>query len=235
MKNNNFIKGVIDGLPICIGYFAVSFAFGITAVQSGLSPLEALLISATNLTSAGQVAGLPIIAGGGSLIEMAISQLVINSRYTLMSVSVSQKFSRSIEIPDRLLIAFGITDEIFGVSVSKKGLLDKLYMAGIILISHFGWSLGTLIGAVSGNILPDIIIASLGLAIYGMFIAIVMPVVKKEKSTALCVIGAIALSCAFRYLQFLQSIPSGFVTIICAVIPSMLFAFISPLNEEVAE
>lgn len=235
MKNNNFIKGVIDGLPICIGYFAVSFAFGITAVQSGLSPLEALLISATNLTSAGQVAGLPIIAGGGSLIEMAISQLVINSRYTLMSVSVSQKFSRSIKIPDRLLIAFGITDEIFGVSVSKKGLLDKLYMAGIILISHFGWSLGTLIGAVSGNILPDIIIASLGLAIYGMFIAIVMPVVKKEKSTALCVIGAIALSCAFRYLPFLQSIPSGFVTIICAVIPSMLFAFISPLNEEVAE
>ena len=213
----------------------MSFAFGITAVQSGLSPLEALLISATNLTSAGQVAGLPIIAGGGSLIEMAISQLVINSRYTLMSVSVSQKFSRSIKIPDRLLIAFGITDEIFGVSVSKKGLLDKLYMAGIILISHFGWSLGTLIGAVSGNILPDIIIASLGLAIYGMFIAIVMPVVKKEKSTALCVIGAIALSCAFRYLPFLQSIPSGFVTIICAVIPSMLFAFISPLNEEVAE
>ena len=235
MENNKFFKGITDGLPICIGYFAVSFAFGITAVQSGLSWLEAVLISATNLTSAGQVAGLPIIAGGGSLFEMAISQLVINSRYSLMSVSLSQKLSSSIRLPHRFAIAFGNTDEIFGVAVSNKGVVGKKYMYGLILTPYIGWSTGTLIGAVCGNILPAIIISSLGLAIYGMFIAIVVPVVKKEKNTAFCVIGAIALSCAFRYISFLQAVPKGFVTIICAVIPSLLFAFIAPIETEVTE
>lgn len=229
---NRFLKGVTDGLPICIGYFAVSFAFGISAVQSGLSWLEALLISASNLTSAGQVAGLPIIAGGGSLIEMAVSQLIINSRYSLMSVSLSQRFSDNIKLFDRFIIAFGNTDEIFGVAVSNKELVGKRYMYGLILTPYIGWSLGTLTGAIGGNILPAIVISSLGLAIYGMFIAIVVPVIKKEKNTALCVLGAVGLSCAFRYIPLLQSVPTGFVTIICAVIPSLIFAFTAPLETE---
>lgn len=232
MENNSFLKGLTNGLPICIGYFAVSFAFGISAVQSGLSWLEALLISATNLTSAGQVAGLPIIAGGGSLAEMAVSQLVINSRYSLMSVSLSQKFSKSIRLLDRMLIAFGNTDEIFGVAVSNKGSLGKRYMYGLILTPYIGWSTGTLVGAVAGNILPAVIITSLGLAIYGMFIAIVVPVIKRELNTALCVAAAVLLSCAFRYLPFLQAVPEGFVTIICAVIPSLIFAVAAPVKEE---
>ena len=235
MENNKFLKGITDGLPICIGYFAVSFAFGITAVQSGLSWLEALLISATNLTSAGQVAGLPIIAGGGGLVEMAVSQLVINSRYSLMSVSLSQKLSDTVSLPHRFAIAFGNTDEIFGVTMSNKCYVGKKYMYGLILTPFLGWSSGTLIGAVSGNILPEIVISSLGLAIYGMFIAIVVPVVKKEKSTALCVLCAIALSCAFYYLPLLSAVPSGFVTIICAVIPSLIFAFAAPIETEAAE
>lgn len=235
MENNKFLKGITDGLPICIGYFAVSFAFGIAAIQSGLSWLEALLISATNLTSAGQVAGLPIIAGGGSFVEMAVSQLVINSRYSLMSVSLSQKLSDSISLPHRFLIAFGNTDEIFGVSISNKGTVGKRYMYGLILTPYFGWSLGTLFGAILGNVLPAIIIASLGVAIYGMFIAIVVPVIKKERNTALCVLLAIAISCAFKYLPFLGNIPSGFTVIICAVIPSLIFAFAAPIETEVAE
>lgn len=236
MENNSFKKGVIDGLPICFGYFAVSFAFGISAVQGGLSWLEALLISAFNLTSAGQLAGVGVIIGSGSLIEMAVSQLVINSRYSLMSVSLSQKLSDSVSLLDRFLISFGNTDEIFAVSISNKGTVGKRYMYGLILTPYFGWSLGTLLGAVLGNILPSIVISSLGLAIYGMFVAIVVPVVKKEKATLLCVLGAILLSCLFKYLPLLSVIPSGFVIIICAVIPSLIFAFAAPIKtEEVSE
>ncbi|MBO7217798.1 MAG: AzlC family ABC transporter permease [Clostridia bacterium] len=232
MENNKFKKGVVDGLPICFGYLAVSFAFGISAVQGGLSWLEALLISATNLTSAGQLAGIGVIIGGGSLIEMAVTQLVINSRYSLMSVSLSQKLSEKIPLLHRFLIAFGNTDEIFAVSVSQKGMVGKKYMYGLILTPYIGWTLGTLLGAVLGNILPEIVISSLGVAIYGMFIAIVVPVVKKEKATLLCVLGAILLSCIFKYLPILQFIPSGFVIIICAVIPSLIFAFAAPIKVE---
>lgn len=235
MEQNKFLKGITDGLPICIGYFAVSFAFGIAAVQSGLTWLEALLISATNLTSAGQVAGLPIIAGGGSFVEMAVSQLVINSRYSLMSVSLSQKISDRVTLPQRFLIAFGNTDEIFGVSVSNKGTVGPLYMYGLILTPYFGWSLGTLFGAILGNILPTVVVAALSVAIYGMFIAIVTPVVKKELNTALCVLLAIIISCAFKFIPLLQIIPSGFTVIICAVIPSLIFAFAAPIETEVAE
>lgn len=236
MENNKFTKGVTDGLPICFGYLAVSFAFGISAVQGGLSWLEALLISAFNLTSAGQLAGVGVIIGSGSLIEMAVTQFVINSRYSLMSVSLSQKLSDKVSLLDRFLIAFGNTDEIFAVSVSNKGFVGKRYMYGLILTPYLGWSLGTLLGAVLGNVLPQIVISSLGLAIYGMFIAIVVPVVKKEKATLLCVLGAILLSCLFRYLPLLSVIPSGFVIIICAVIPSLIFAFAAPIEtEEVAE
>lgn len=236
MENNKFSKGVTDGLPICFGYLAVSFAFGISAVQGGLSWLEALLISAFNLTSAGQLAGVGVIIGSGSLIEMAVTQFVINSRYSLMSVSLSQKLSDKVSLLDRFLIAFGNTDEIFAVSVSNKGFVGKRYMYGLILTPYLGWSLGTLLGAVLGNVLPQIVISSLGLAIYGMFIAIVVPVVKKEKATLLCVLGAILLSCLFRYLPLLSVIPSGFVIIICAVIPSLIFAFAAPIEtEEVAE
>ncbi len=235
MEQNKLVKGITDGLPICIGYFAVSFAFGIAAVQSGLSWLEALLISATNLTSAGQVAGLPIIAGGGSFVEMAVSQLVINSRYSLMSVSLSQKLSDRVTLPQRFLIAFGNTDEIFGVSVSSKGSVGPLYMYGLILTPYFGWSLGTLLGAVLGNVLPSVVVAALSVAIYGMFIAIVVPVVKKEINTALCVLLAVAISCAFKFIPLLQIIPSGFTVIICAVIPSLIFAFAAPIETEVQE
>lgn len=234
-ENNSFTKGIKDGLPICIGYFAVSFAFGIAAMQSGLSWLEALLISMTNLTSAGQVAGTPIIAGGGSLIELAVSQLVINSRYALMSVSVSQKLSKSVGFLHRFFIAFGITDEIFAVSVSNEKNVGRRYMYGLILTPWLGWSLGTLCGALADNLLPAVVISSLGVAIYGMFVAIVVPVMKEERSVTLCVLLAVAISCLFRYVPVLQVVPNGFVIIICAVIASALFAFLAPIPGEEAE
>ncbi len=232
MENNSFTKGIKDGLPICIGYFAVSFAFGIAAVQSGLSWLEALLISMTNLTSAGQVAGVPIIASGGSLIELAVSQLVINSRYALMSIAVSQKFGKNVGFLNRLMIAFGVTDEVFAVSISNESNVGKRYMYGLILTPWIGWSLGTLLGALADNILPAVVIAALSVAIYGMFIAIVVPVMKKERSVTSCVLLAVALSCLFQYVPTLRAVPDGFVIIICAVVASAAFAFVAPIEQE---
>lgn len=229
---NSFKKGLKDGLPICIGYFSVSFAFGIFAVENGLTIFQAVIISLTNLTSAGQLAAVPIIAGGGTLIELALSQIVINSRYSLMSVSLSQKLSKRVTFPQKLLISYGNTDEIFAVSVSNNGEVGTKYMLGIILLPVIGWTGGTLCGAVAGNILPAVVTAALGVAIYGMFVAIVIPVAKKEKMTALCVLFAIAISCAFKYIPLLQIVPSGFTVIICAVAASLLFAVIAPVKTD---
>lgn len=229
---NSFKKGLKDGLPICIGYFSVSFAFGIFSVENGLSVLQAVIISLTNLTSAGQLAAVPIITGGGTLIELAISQLVINSRYSLMSVSLGQKFSKKVKFLDRLFISYGNTDEIFAVAVSNPTEVGPKYMYGLILLPVLGWTGGTLIGAIAGNILPAIVTAALGVAIYGMFIAIVVPVAKKEKATALCVLFSIALSCAFKYIPALSGVPSGFTVIICAVISSVIFAIVAPIETE---
>lgn len=232
---NSFKKGLKDGIPICIGYFSVAFAFGIFAVENGLTVWQAVAISLTNLTSAGQLAGVPIITGGGTFAELALSQLVINSRYSLMSVSLSQKFSKNVKLWDKLLIAYGNTDEIFAVAHSNKGEIGKKYMWGLILLPVVGWTGGTLAGAVAGNILPAIVTSALGLAIYGMFTAIVVPVAKKEKATALCVLLAIALSCAFKYIPLLSSVPSGFTIIICAVAASAVFAIVAPINTEESE
>ncbi len=229
-------KGIKDGLPICLGYFSVSFAFGIFAVENGLTVLQAVLISLTNLTSAGQLAGVPIMVGGGSLIELIVSQLVINSRYSLMSISLSQKLSETVKLKDRFLIAFGNTDEIFAVSSANKGKVTTKYMLSLILTPVLGWTLGTLSGAVAGNILPQMVTSALGVAIYGMFVAIVVPVMKQEKTTALCVALAIALSCIFYYAPVLKEIPSGFTIIICASLASAVFAFFKPITvEEIKE
>ncbi len=229
---NSYKQGLKDGIPICLGYFSVSFAFGIFAVENGLTVLQAVAISLLNLTSAGQLAGVPIITGDGSLLELALSQVVINSRYSLMSVSLAQKLSPNVKFRDKLLIAFANTDENFAVAVSHKEDIGKRYMFGLILLPILGWTSGTLIGAVAGNILPEIVSAALGLAIYGMFVAIVVPVAKKEKATLLCVLFSIVLSCAFKYLPLLKAVPSGFTVIICAVIASAVFAIIAPIKTE---
>lgn len=233
---NSFKKGLKDGIPVCLGYFSVAFAFGIFAVENGLTVFQATVISLTNLTSAGQLAGVPIITGG-TLPELALSQLIINSRYSLMSVSLSQKFSHKVKLKDKLLISYANTDEIFAVAISQKGEIGKKYMLGLMLLPILGWTSGTLIGAVAGNILPPMVTAALGLAIYGMFVAIVVPAAKKEKATALCVAIAIALSCAFKYIPLLTKVPTGFTVIICSVIAAAILAVVAPIKteEEVTE
>ena len=233
-EQNNFIKGVTDGLPICFGYLSVAFAFGIFAVSSGIGIFETLMISMTNVTSAGQLAAVPIIVGGGTLFELALSQLVINLRYALMSVSLSQKLGTTVRFADRFWIAFVNTDEVFAVASSQQGSVGKKYMLGLIITPYLGWSIGTLLGAAAGDILPKTVISALGIAIYAMFIAIVVPPCKKSRATTLCVLLAILLSCAFEYLPLLCAVPKGFSVIICAGVASALFAIISP-REVVAD
>ena len=230
-EQNNFIKGVRDGIPICLGYRSVAFAFGIFATDCGLTLLQTLLISMTNVTSAGQLAGVPIIVAGGTLAELALAQLVINLRYALMSVSLSQKLGPTVRRIDRFIVSFVNTDEVFAVASSQEGTVGKRYLYGLILTPYLGWSLGTLLGAGAGNILPESVTSALGLAIYGMFVAIVIPACKKRRATAICVLIAVALSCLFALLPVLSAIPSGFTVILCAVAASVLMAILAPVTE----
>lgn len=232
MIHNRMQQGLKDGIPIAMGYFSVSFTFGMLAVKSGISPFHAVLISLLNLTSAGQFAGLTVIVTGASLIEMALTQLVINIRYALMSVSLSQKLDASVKVRERLLISYGNTDEIFAVASSKPGSVGTHYMYGLILLPVLGWVGGTLAGAVASTILPAAVISALGVALYGMFIAIVMPVASEHREVRIVVITALVLSSAFYYLPVLKELSSGFVIIICTVLAAGVGAVLFPIKEE---
>ncbi len=224
-----FHKGLIDGLPICIGYVAVGFAFGIFAVTSGLPIYQALLISMTNVTSAGQLAAVPIMTAGGMLSELAITQFVINLRYALMSISLSQKLDGTVRLLDRFIISFVNTDEVFAVASAQREQVGRHYLYGLILTPYLGWSGGTLLGAIAGDILPAIVTSALGIAIYGMFIAIVVPAARASRATLGCVLLAAAFSCAFQYIPLLGNVPSGFVVIICALLAAGIMALAAPI------
>lgn len=227
---NSFKKGIADGMPICLGYLSVAFAFGIFATEKGLSILQALIVSMTNVTSAGQLAGVPIMVAGGTIAELMLSQFVINLRYALMSVSLSQKLGKSVRMKDRFIISFIMTDEVFGVASGNSNKLGRNYLFGLILTPFVGWSLGTLLGAGAGNILPVMVVSALGIAIYAMFVAIVIPEVKKCRNTLMCVICAVAIGCILSFVPIFTFIPDGFKVIIAAGIASGIFAFLKPLE-----
>lgn len=229
----HFFKGLYHGIPIALGYLSVSFGFGIMAVKAGLSILAAVGISVTNLTSAGQAAGVAIIAAGGSYIEMALTQLVINIRYSLMGLSLSQRLDKSFTTPHRLLASFGITDEIFAVASAQPGRVTPWYMYGLILISFLGWSGGTLLGAAAGQFLPAAITDAMGIVLYGMFLAIIIPPARKEKSVLTAVIIAALFSILFNYL--LTAVSPGFSVIISAIAASAVAALLFPIDEEEEE
>ena len=225
-----FKLGMYHGIPIGLGYLSVSFGFGIMAVKSGLTTLTAALISASNLTSAGQAAGVGVIAAGGSLIEMTLVQLTINLRYSLMALSLSQKLDRSFTLPHKLLAAFGITDEIFAVSAGRKEKLTPWYMYGMIMVSFAGWVTGTFLGASAGELLPASVSAALSIMLYGMFIAIIVPPSRKEKSVLTVVVIAALISILLRYCQTVVS--GGFAVIISAVAASVAGACLFPVRDE---
>ncbi len=231
-------EGLRDGIPIGLGYLSVSFGFGIAVVSAGLSPLIALIISMTNETSAGQVAGLSIILSMGPLLEMALTQLIINVRYSLMAISLSQRLDQSFTTPWRLFLSFSITDEIFAVASTKQERVGVRYFSGLSTAPYIGWVLGTLFGALAGSILPDVIRNSLGLMLYGMFIAIIIPPARRERGVLFAICVAVGLSCILYYVPLFDFISSGFALIISAVIAAAMAAWLFPVEsttEEVGE
>ena len=228
----DFRDGCRDAIPVCLGYIAVSFAFGIESSKIGMSVFQAIMTSLLNVTSAGQFSALEIIARNGSFIELAILQLIINLRYMLMSTALSQKLDPELGTGYRLGISYGVTDEIFALSVLKKGKLYPLYSYGLIFISVFGWILGTGLGAFAGQIMPQRIISCLGLAIYGMFIAIIIPDTRSSRAVLMVVISAMTLSTIFTYAPYLSAISSGFRIIIITVLVAAIAAIYAPVKED---
>ena len=224
-----FKEGFKDGVPIGLGYLSVSFGFGIAVVAAGLSPLIALLISMTNETSAGQKAGLDIIVACGGIIEMILTQFVINLRYSLMGISLSQRLDASFTTPWRLLLSFSITDEIFAVASTKRYKVGTHYFVGLTTAPYIGWALGTLLGALAGTILPEIIRNALGLMLFGMFIAIIIPPARRERGVLFAVCTAVGLSCLFYYIPFFGFLSGGFALIISAMIAAALAALLFPV------
>ena len=227
---HSFTEGLRDGLPIFLGYVSVAFAFGISATGQGLAVWQVVLISMTNVTSAGQLAGVPLIAASAPLTEIGLTQLIINLRYALMSVSLSQKLDPDVRLGDRFAISFVITDEVFAVASGKEGKVGRAYLYGLILPPYVGWAVGTLVGAVAGNILPAFLISALGIAIYGMFIAIIVPPSRTNHAVLGAVLTAAGLSCLIYYTPL--PISSGFSIILCTVVTSVILALIKPLPEE---
>ncbi len=229
---NSYKYGLGKGLPIALGYLSVSFGFGISAVAKGLEPFETILISMTNLTSAGQVAGVAVIAAYGTIIEMILTQLVINIRYCLMGLALTQKLDGSFTTLHRMVAAFGITDEVFGVAASERGLIGKRFMYGLITLPYLGWAIGTAFGVYAQNILPDTVCAALGIAIYSMFMAIIIPPSRDDKGVLWTTVIASAMSCAFCYVPFLSRVSQGFAIIICGFAAAGVMAYVAPRDTE---
>lgn len=232
---NSFWAGFHDGVPIGLGYLSVSVTFGMMAVTGGLPVWAAVAISMTNVTSAGQFAGLSLIFGGGTLFETALTQFVINLRYALMSLSLSQKLERRVGLIDRMLFSFMMTDEVFAVASGQKGEVGKRYLFGVMIAPYCGWALGTLCGAVASGFLPPSVRSALSIAIYGMFIAIVLPPFRKFRQVRFVVLIAVAMSCMFEFLSFFSFISGGFRIILCAVTASALGAWLMPVPPDASQ
>ena len=232
MNWKEYKTGVKASLPVGIGYFSVSFGFGALAVTKGLEFYEATLISLTNVTSAGQFAGLTVIATQGTLILMFLTQLIINSRYALMSLALSQRLGKEFGILQRLIIAFYNTDEVFALAMQRRSAPTLSFMYGLGLTPIIGWTGGTLCGALAGGILPENVRTALGVALYGMFIAIVVPQAKESHPRLVAAILAAALSCVFTWVPMLKNISAGLSIVICTVISAAVCAWLFPIKDE---
>lgn len=227
----NYKRGLAAGIPIALGYMSVSFTFGIMAVSYGLSWWQALIISMTTVTSAGQFAGIGIMIHPGQYFQMLISQITINIRYSFMSISVGQKADSRFKGLSRWILGFMMTDEIFAVATQEES-VSRSFFAGLATLPYIGWALGTLFGAILGSILPERLMSALSLAIYGMFVAIVVPEMKKSRPVVLVVILAILLSCMFYYVPFLSTISSGITITVVAVAAAVIASLLFPVMDE---
>lgn len=228
----NFRRGVRLGLPIGLGYFPVSFTFGFLTVAGGLPWWIGVLISLTNLTSAGQFAGLNLILAGAGYVEVALTTFVINLRYMLMSLSLSQKIETGIPVWQRLIFSFGITDETFVLASMEKKSIKAAFMFGLILLPIIGWNIGTLLGACISGALPQALQNAMGIAIYAMFIAIIIPPARESGRILLIILIAVGIMCLMRYIPVFGFISSGFRVIIATVAAAGIGARLYPKEEE---
>jgi len=227
-----FLRGVKDGMPIAAGYFAVSFALGIFARQCGVGAFDATVASILTMASAGQYQGFSMIAARAAIWEVIVLTVVINARYLLMSCALSQKLSPSVPMWQRLMLGECITDEIFAISAAYPGHLAPVYSYGAFSVACPGWALGTLLGVVMGNILPAAVVNALGVGLYGMFIAIIIPPAKKNKVVAGVVVLAMLMSFGASYLPFLSD---GMKVLLVTVILASGAALLFPVKEEADE
>lgn len=228
---SDFNRGLKQGIPIALGYIPVSFTFGLMAVNGGIPVWIAILISLTNLTSAGQFAGTGLIIANASLFEISLTTFVINIRYMLMSLSLSQKITQ-MPLFKKWIMAFGITDEIFAVASMEKGEVSFAYMMGLITCPYWGWALGTVLGAVTTSVLPEKLQSSMGVALYAMFIALFIPASKKSKAALVVVLVAIFWSSVFKWVPYLNQISSGWSIIIATIIAATTGGLLFPRKEE---
>ncbi len=234
MNWKEYRSGVTGGVPVGMGYFSVSFGFGAMCVSQGVKVWHAALISATNLTSAGQFAGLTLIVAAAGLWEMVLTMLVINSRYALMSLALSQRMGEKIGILPRLAIAFINTDEIFALAMDRKEPLTLPFMLGLGTLPILGWTGGTLCGALAGSLLPPSFQAALGVMLYGMFIAIVVPPAKKDLKVLAAVVLALVCSCLFAWVPALQKVSAGISIVICTAAAAAVCAWLFPIPDQEA-
>lgn len=229
-----YSAGLHRGLPVGMGYFSVSFGFGAMAVSQGVRAWEAALISLTNLTSAGQFAGLTVIVAAAGLWELVLTQLIINSRYALMSLALGQRMGQEIGLLPRLVIAFFNTDEIFALAMARQEKLTVLYLLGLATLPILGWTIGTLCGGLAGAVLPAAIGTALGVMLYGMFVAIVVPAAKADWRIFIAALLAMALSCCFAWIPALARISQGLAIVVCTVAAAAVCAAAFPVDEEAA-
>lgn len=228
---NQFLFGAKDGVPIALGYFAVSFSFGMAAVAAGVPLWVSVALSALNLTSAGQFSALTLMAAGAPIAEIAVSTLVINIRYLLMSLVLSQKLEK-MNIFRRMAVAFGVTDEIFTVASTKPHKVGAAYMAGLIAVPYVGWAVGTLCGGAAGALMGEGAVSALGIGLYAMFIAIVLPAAKNSRAVAAASLAAVTIACVLKWVSIFDGLSDGWAIITASVLSAAAAAVIFPRNEE---
>lgn len=232
MKSKVFLKGVQDGMPIALGYFVVSFSLGIAAKKAGLTSIQGFIASVSTVASAGEYAGILVILDSAPYIEMFLAILISNARYFLMSCALSQRIDPKTGMGHRLLMGYGLTDEIFGIAIAREGYVEPAYNYGAMAIAIPFWGIGTSLGIIMGNILPLRIVSTLSVSLYAMFIAIIIAPAKKDKVIAALIIISFASSFAFARLPLLSGISSGSKTIILTLVISALAAIICPVKEK---
>ena len=228
-------QGMRDGMPICLGYFAVSFSLGIAARNAGISAFQGFLMSLLNNASAGEYALITTIAADAPYLEAVVITLVANARYLLMAAALSQRFKQDTPLVHRLLVSYDITDELFGIAIAREGYLEPYYSYGAFLVAIPGWAVGTAFGIIMGNLLPDMIVSALSVALYGMFLAIIIPPAKKDRIVGVLVALSFAASYAASRLPGVKALSEGSRTIILTVIIAGAAALLFPVEDREKE